>query len=237
MRRANELRIRRVSLAIIASVALTAIGACSRQEIADFSGQDITALASNSISSLVGLDTPDQQNQNIETRTRSPLVVPPTNALQAPGSEDQTTRLLGDQWPDDPDVRAREELAAAALERNRIDNKENNRLLSEVGRSQPMSVADLKQGRPDPNRPRADVEPGPAPLSSAPMSPEDLLRRRLDPNRERRQPVTREVSARSSRERLLEPPGRNNAPVPSAADQQEPEKKGLWQRLQFWKRD
>ncbi len=228
----------RVTLVLLGS-SLTLLGGCSGNSIGDFMGQDLTSLASNSILAITGQESVDARNERLVLRTRAPLVVPPGNGLQNPGTENQTTALLGTNWPDDPDVRARAELAAAEAERKRVDPKKNSQAML-LGRNVPLTVEEMRRGKPNPNRPREEIVPGGPVDRSRAVSPEELLGRRLDPNRPRdEQAGSQRLVNMSPQERLMEPPRRNAAPVSSPADLQQaaPEKKSVMDRLQFWKRD
>lgn len=223
----------------IAGASLIAVGGCSAGGIGDFVGQDITSLASNSISALTGQEGPDSQNSRIDTRTRAPLVMPPSNTLQVPANEDQTSSLLGGDWPDDPDVRAEQELAAARAERNTVNAKQNDRIMGQAGQAVPLTVEEMRRRKPDPNRVREAQEPGDRLDGAKPMSPDELLGRRLDPNRDRSDERRANERRRNvASDGLLEPPRRNVAPPVRPGDLEAmPEKKrGILDRLQFWKR-
>ncbi|MBZ0216735.1 MAG: hypothetical protein K8F25_09300 [Fimbriimonadaceae bacterium] len=226
----------RISL-FLAGASLIAVGGCSGGSIGDFMGQDITALASNSISALTGQEGTAAQNQRLDSRTRAPLVMPPSDTLQTPASQDQTASLLGGDWPDDPDVRAQQELEALKAERNTVNAKENDRIMGAAGQAVPLTVEEMRRRKPDPNHVREVQDPGDRPDGAAPMSPDELLGRRLDPNRDRsrERPL---LARRASAGGLIEPPRRNVAPPIQPGDLEAmPEKKSLLDRLRFWRRN
>jgi len=238
MRSTHISSIRRRAPVFLTGLSLLVMGGCSAQEIADFSGQDITKLASNSLTAITGQRTTDQLNAEIDTRPRSPLVMPPSAGLQPPGTPDQTTALLGDQWPDDPDIRAREQEKAARLAQEEKLEEDHRQSLIGAGRSKPLSVTELRSGARPSSGNNNNVQPDTSP-SGAPLSPEELLNRRLDPEKAAERRAARQERQVAVHRTLTTPPGYYDAPSASegASTVQEPEKKSMWERLQFWKRD
>lgn len=78
-----------------------------------------------SIMKGLGLKKPGEENQ-IEYRERSPLVIPPSLDLPAP----ETTSIVDKNpaWPDDPDLKARRE--AKKHQRRSVDWEEDSRALT-----------------------------------------------------------------------------------------------------------
>jgi hypothetical protein len=152
---------------------LLGAGGCS--SLSDFGGEDITKAASTGIGALVGAKPPEQRNAEIELRTRSPLVLPPDYNLRPPVNPVEEEEQLGSNWPEDPDVKAKE---TAALEAARQAAEYERIKKLPQGRSTPLTPEELAAGTlPPGQQPEgptgrlARVEPSHA------MSPEELLQR------------------------------------------------------------
>ncbi len=93
------------SAALVAGISILLLAGCTRQQIGDFTGADITKSASNVLSSIMGRPTaiegPGDEDGRLDPR--SPLVLPPDLTLQPPVDKERDTALLTSQWPDDPD--------------------------------------------------------------------------------------------------------------------------------------
>jgi hypothetical protein len=153
----------------------------------------------------------------IEYRERAPLVVPPKLELRAP-LDPNATQGRAANWPNDPDVVARQRDAAAS--RKLLSN--NSRLSPEEiqagRRAGPMPASDIKVDR------QSDISL---------MTPDQL--RAQDP-RNRAKPVL--AGAEPERRTLTEPPTgyrkpAANAPVKATADapgEADPDSPGAFQR-------
>jgi len=232
-------------LQVTALSLLLGAGGCSNLD--DFSGQDITKAASTGLGSLIGAKPSEQRNEEIELRARSPLVIPPDYKLRPPVNPVEEEQQLSADWPEDPDLKAKEtaalEAARAAAEYQRIKKLPD-------GRSTPLTSEEMAAGvRPASEEPQgptgklARVEPSRA------LSPEELLQR----HRARQQ-----AEAQAQQTGSLPQPGASSQPVVVASSQvttdeaedgvqrqtQEvvennppppPKKKSFLDRLVFWK--
>ncbi|TAK48343.1 MAG: hypothetical protein EPO23_06805 [Xanthobacteraceae bacterium] len=97
-------------------------------------------------------------NTGIDYRERSPLVIPPSTGLPAPGS---TAAAPAPNWPKDPDVRKRKEARAARNKPGKTMEEEGARL----------SNAELQAGR---GRSRDTIQPGANPDGPNKLSMDEL---------------------------------------------------------------
>lgn len=219
--------------------ALLGVGGCS--SLAD---GDITKVASTGLGALVGAKPQEQRNAEIELQARSPLVLPPDYKLRPPANQSEEEQQLASDWPEDPDVKAKE---TAALEEARA-RAENEKIRKKPGgRAAPLTQEELAAGivmpSEEPKGPSgriARVDPSEA------VSPEQLLQR----HRERLlaeetgsvpQPATGEQAfvvassqdttdeAADGVQRQTQEVVEKKAPPPA------PKKKSFFDRLIFWK--
>ena len=211
------------------------VGGCS--SLSDFGGQDITKVASSGIGALVGAKPPERRNQEIELRARSPLVIPPDYKLRPPVNSSEEERQLSADWPEDPDVKAKE---IAALEAARAEAEYEKVRKSPDRRSTPLTQEELAAGIQLPSQePRGAIGKLARVESSRALTPEELLqRRRMQQQAEQsgvgprplvvpnQQAATKQAAdgVQYQTQEVIEPP----APPPP------PKKKGFFDRLVFW---
>ncbi len=249
-----ENRIRSLrSVALIAGFSVVFLGACSRQQIGDFTGADITKGASNVLSSIMGRSTSIEGPGDDDGRldARSPLVLPPDLTLQPPADKERDTALLTSQWPDDPDERVRREAEEAAqLEAERSARIERN-IAGTVSGSEPLSREELLAGavERDPNYSSAE-EVQARQLASRALSPEELLNRRSStsnrvPSNEAPGPPIKDAATQgiataptpppATGRELVVPPNMQDAPPGGLGPEED--RPGVLKRMQFWRRD
>lgn len=214
----------RVGLALLATAAFA--GCTSLDE---FTGQNITKATSSGLAMLTGAKAPEEQNAEIEVRARSPLVVPPNYQLRPPETPEQEQAKLGNDWPEDPDIKARELAAldaareAEAEERIRKDGVGRSRALTNEELNASMRPAGYRQKRPPEVRREQEYV----------LTPEELLRRHRERAKAEEAAAQTEASAAgeagaSGGTQQTQETAVSSAPSPKKKE------KGFFDRLVFW---
>jgi hypothetical protein len=229
----------------VAAIALV-LGGCSASRIGDIAGADITKTANTGLSALLGLQTPEQKNEQIQLYARSPLVLPPDYNLRPPETEEQQQQQLGAEWPDDPDERARR--LAQEAEKGPQGPVDHEAIKGRVGRSDALSQEQLASGRVPPGQQAAYNPNSPEPIhtagnrgtsapgtyrvgdqnvgSSAAMSPDELLKRR-----QQQAEVGQQQSQTGPAATPPGPFGSSQADTQQVAEAEEPRRRGFFSRL------
>ncbi len=241
------------SMVLIAGLSVLFLAGCSRKQIGDFTGADITKSASSVLSAIMGrpssIEGPGGDDGRLDPR--SPLVLPPDLTLQPPADKERDTALLTSQWPDDPDERVRREAEEAAIREAERNAKVERRFSPAIAGSEPLSREDLLAGtvERDPNYSSAE-EVRTRQLASRAMTPEELLNRRsATSNRAPEAPgppirdaatqaegiATAPTPSPASTRDLIIPPNMQDAPPGGSGPAEE--RPGVLKRMQFWRRD
>jgi len=209
-----------------AAILLMGLGGCS--SLTDFASADITQVASTGLGALVGVKPAEQRNEEIELTARSPLVIPPDYNLRPPVNPAEEEQMLSAEWPEDPDVKAKE---LAALQAARADAEFEKVLKSRDGRSRALSPEELAAGMQTsgPAGPQGPTGQLARVEDSRALSPDELLRRHRQRQlaEQQGQPAAGTQVA-SSQQPAEYQTGETVEPTPP------PARKGFWDRLVFW---
>lgn len=228
----------RVTKALGAAAVAAALAGCSGGIAGDWTGQDITRASSRGLSTLLGVKPPEEQNQEIELTARSPLVIPPNYKLRPPVNPEQEETQLGAQWPEDPDVKAKE---VAALDEAREREYEEKVKLSGVGRSASLTNEELNSNwRPEGHKP--DVILQDAQTATEAVPPDELLRRHRERKRQEelaaqqgqasgQQAAGQQGQQATGAQQQEQQTAATTAPAPQ---QPRREREGILDRLVFW---
>jgi hypothetical protein len=149
--------------AIVAGIGLIMSAGVARAQ--DDEEEDNSSFSDKIIKGIMtGVGGKNMENQGIDYRERSPLVVPPK--IDLPPPETASKEVKATNWPKDPDVQARKAAAAAAKSTGRAEE------ILEAAR--PLTPAEMAPKRVKSARSAADdSRPGDA-MNAAVLSPSQL---------------------------------------------------------------
>lgn len=191
--------------------------------VAGCSGDTINSIAGGNtgIGSLLGVSSSAEvPSEDVFLRARSPLVLPPDYNLRPPEAAKAEEARLGNQWPNDPDVLARNAKIARIKEKDAANQK---RIGSVLGNERAMTPDEVAAGTVAPgSRPRKSGQAYHGGAARA-MTPGQLRR---EARAQRGELTPEELKADAAkRARRAE-----NLPPPPAPQK----KKGFFDRLVFW---
>jgi len=222
------------ALRTAAAFLVLGLGGCS--SFSGFSGADITSAASKGISAVTGAKTAEEANQDIELHARHPLVLPPDYNLRPPETAAQEDQQLGDAWPEDPDVKAKE---LAALDAARSSAERKKLMKSPEKHATALTPEQLKAGMVAPNSMKQEPPVQVAAVSpDEALSPEELLKKYRLEKQASQSGAGPQVLASNQQGAGKQPAGnvqyQTQEVVEPPAPPPPPEKKTFWDRLVFW---
>ena len=157
----NWLRALRLA-AVVAGIGLVMSAGVARAQ--EDEEEDTSSFSDKIIKGIMtGVGGKNMENQGIDYRERSPLVVPPK--IDLPPPQTAASDVKATNWPKDPDLQARKAAAAAA--------KSNGRPEEVLEAARPLTPAEMAPKRPRSARTTAPDAPGDA-MNAQVLSPSQL---------------------------------------------------------------